>query len=84
MSAATIAFSALGMTFVILKLLGPRRAAARRGSRDEGLGLDVTQHGEEAYAQGEGAILVLRDHSGTGRCRSAVPVLDAQRGSRRA
>ena len=26
---------------------------------DEGLGLDVTQHGEEAYTRGEGAILVL-------------------------
>ena len=57
--AATILFSAAG-TFVILKLVGlavPLRVAAR----DEGLGLDVTQHGEEAYARGEGAILVLRD-----------------------
>jgi Amt family ammonium transporter len=54
---ATIAFSALG-TFVILKVLalfGTVRATAR----DEGLGLDVTQHGEEAYSRGEGAILVL-------------------------
>jgi Amt family ammonium transporter len=57
--AATLAFSALG-TFVLLKLVGlvvPLRATAR----EEGLGLDVTQHGEEAYSQGEGAILVLRD-----------------------
>ncbi|MEP6470733.1 MAG: ammonium transporter [Acidobacteriota bacterium] len=54
---ATIAFSAAG-TFVILKILtlfGVVRATAR----DEGLGLDVTQHGEEAYSRGEGAILVL-------------------------
>ena len=30
-----------------------------RGSeRDEALGMDVTEHGEEAYASGEGAILV--------------------------
>ena len=45
-------------TYGLLRLVGafaPIRAAAR----DEGLGLDVTQHGEEAYARGEGAILVL-------------------------
>jgi Amt family ammonium transporter len=27
--------------------------------KDEGLGLDVSQHGEEAYGSGEGAILIL-------------------------
>ena len=57
--AATLAYSAAG-TFCLLKLVGafaPVRAAAR----EEGLGLDVTQHGEEAYAGGEGAILVLHD-----------------------
>jgi ammonium transporter, Amt family len=45
-------------TFVLLKVLGwvlPLRVE----TGDEGLGLDVTQHGEEAYADGEGAILVL-------------------------
>ena len=55
--AATMAFSAAG-TFALLKLIGavtPLRAA----SRSEGLGLDVTEHGEEAYTHGEGAILVL-------------------------
>jgi Amt family ammonium transporter len=26
--------------------------------REEALGMDVTQHGEEAYATGEGAILI--------------------------
>ena len=26
--------------------------------REEAIGMDVTQHGEEAYASGEGAILV--------------------------
>jgi Amt family ammonium transporter len=49
-----------GMTWGLLKivaLVAPLRAAAR----EEGLGLDVTQHGEEAYARGEGAILVLPD-----------------------
>jgi Amt family ammonium transporter len=54
---AAMAFSAVG-TFVLLKLIAlvtPLRVA----SREEGLGLDVSQHGEEAYATGEGAILVL-------------------------
>ena len=55
--AAAMAFSAAG-TFALLKLIGaftPLRAA----SRSEGLGLDVSEHGEEAYTHGEGAILVL-------------------------
>ncbi len=46
------------MTFVILKLLGavmPLRAEVRA----EGLGMDVSEHGEEAYSSGEGSILVL-------------------------
>jgi Amt family ammonium transporter len=44
-------------TFVLLRLLAlftPLRAT----EREEGLGMDVVQHGEEAYATGEGAILV--------------------------
>jgi len=56
---AALAYSAVG-TVVILKLIAlvtPLRASAR----EEGLGLDVSQHGEEAYARGEGAILVLSD-----------------------
>jgi ammonium transporter, Amt family len=47
-------------TMLILKSIAavmPLRAAAM----DEGLGLDVSQHGEEAYGREEGAILVLRD-----------------------
>ena len=54
---ATIAYS-LVATFVIVKLLGlvtPLRA----GAREEGMGLDFSQHGEEAYGRGEGAILLL-------------------------
>ena len=41
------------MSFVLLKLVGlvlPLRASAA----DESDGLDVTQHGEEAYIHGEG------------------------------
>ncbi len=33
----------------------------RASEREEALGMDVTQHGEEAYITGEGAILVPRD-----------------------
>jgi Amt family ammonium transporter len=48
---------AFGMTFVLLKLIG--RVMPLRGvDRDEALGMDVIHHGEEAYASGEGAILV--------------------------
>src|SRR4051812_6398491 len=53
---ATILYSVVG-TFVILKLIAlvvPLRA----GQKEEGIGMDVTQHGEEAYSRGEGAILV--------------------------
>jgi Amt family ammonium transporter len=48
------------MTFILLKLVGavmPLRAT----ERDEAVGMDVVQHGEEAYVTGEGAILVLPD-----------------------
>ncbi|HVS61590.1 MAG TPA: ammonium transporter [Gemmatimonadaceae bacterium] len=56
---ATILYSVVG-TWVILKLVAlvaPLRASAK----DEGIGMDVTQHGEEAYSRGEGAILVHVD-----------------------
>jgi ammonium transporter, Amt family len=48
---------AFGATFLLLKAMAlfmPLRVT----ERDEALGLDVTQHGEEAYVTGEGAILV--------------------------
>ncbi|MDQ3434163.1 MAG: ammonium transporter, partial [Actinomycetota bacterium] len=44
-------------TFVILRVIGlfmPLRAT----EREESLGMDIVQHGEEAYVTGEGAILV--------------------------
>ena len=44
-------------TFVLLKLLA-LVMPLRIGARTEGVGLDVTQHGEEAYTHGDGAILV--------------------------
>ena len=32
----------------------------KAATKEEGLGLDVSQHGEEAYADDEGAILILQ------------------------
>jgi Amt family ammonium transporter len=57
--AAAMVYSGVA-TFALLKLIAlvmPLRAE----STEEGLGMDVSQHGEEAYADGEGAILVLPD-----------------------
>ncbi len=48
---------AFTMTYVILRVLGalmPLRASEEA----EAIGMDVLEHGEEAYASGEGAILV--------------------------
>ncbi len=69
-NAAQVAIQAAGVvvvlaysvaaSFVILKVVGlvvPLRASASA----EGLGLDVSDHGEEAYAEGDGAILVGPD-----------------------
>jgi Amt family ammonium transporter len=67
-SAPVYAFVA---TFVLLKVIGavmPLRAT----EREEALGMDVVQHGEDAYASGEGAILVTPEDGGE------VPVPVAQ------
>jgi ammonium transporter, Amt family len=48
------------MTFVILKGLAVVMSL-RAVPRVEGVGMDVSQHGEEAYASGEGSILVPPD-----------------------
>ena len=48
-------------SFVLLKIVGAI-APLRAEIGEEGLGMDVSQHGEEAYADGEGAILVLPEH----------------------
>ena len=53
---AVLAYSGAA-TFVILKALG-LVMALRTSSRIEGVGLDVTEHGEEAYTAGDGAILI--------------------------
>jgi Amt family ammonium transporter len=49
---------AFGMTYLILRALAlvmPLRATPH----DEAVGMDIVQHGEEAYATGEGAVLVI-------------------------
>lgn len=57
--AATIVYSGLA-TALLLKLVG-LAFVLRPEARDEAVGLDVLEHGEEAYTTGEGAILVLSD-----------------------
>jgi Amt family ammonium transporter len=53
------AYSAVA-TVVILRAIA-LVSPLRRSGREEGIGLDVVQHGEEAYARGEGAVLVPPD-----------------------
>ncbi len=54
---AVIAYTALG-TFVILRAIG-LVTALRVSEKTERLGLDVAEHGEQAYTSGEGAVLLL-------------------------
>jgi Amt family ammonium transporter len=64
---------AFGMTFLLLKAIGlvmPLRAT----EREEALGMDVVAHGEEAYATGEGAILIAPDGDGEVEVPVANPV----------
>jgi ammonium transporter, Amt family len=58
-----VAVYSAGATWGILKLVA-LLARVRATAHEEGLGLDVTQHGEEAYTSGEGAILVLHEAEG--------------------
>src|SRR5688500_196627 len=67
---AVFLYSAV-MTFVILKgvdaLFG-----LRRDTRDQGIGMDIVQHGEEAYNRGEGAVLLLDRRSRGGERKPDV------------
>jgi Amt family ammonium transporter len=72
LAAPAYAFAA---TFVLLKLIGtlmPLRAT----DREEAMGMDVVQHGEEAYVTGEGAILVAPEDGGPVGAAVGVPVAD--------
>ena len=65
-------------TFGILKLLAlvmPLRIAGRV----EGIGLDVTEHGEEAYTAGDGAILISPGEVSQARVAHSMTVADGGR-----
>jgi ammonium transporter, Amt family len=59
-SAPVYAFCA---TYLLLKAIG-FVVPLRTTEREEALGMDVVQHGEDAYASGEGAILVTPEDGG--------------------
>jgi ammonium transporter, Amt family len=60
-------------TFVLLKVIGAAMPL-RASEREEAGGMDIAQHGEEAYVTGEGAILLLpEDHE-----KVPVPVADVR------
>jgi len=63
---------AFGMTFLILKVLGALMPL-RVSEHEEAIGMDVTQHGEEAYLTGEGAILVVPESGVEGERPVAQP-----------
>ena len=69
---ATIAYSGIA-TFIILKaisLFTPLKAT----DKEQALGMDVTQHGEESYHTGEGAILVDPSEAPTSSISVTQPV----------
>ncbi len=67
---AVFAYSAAA-TFVILKVIG-LVVGLRADKKAEGIGLDILNHGEEAYSDGEGAILLLDEEiNGNGQAKPA-------------
>jgi Amt family ammonium transporter len=77
---AAIAFSA-SASFVLFKLVAlftPLRVTGR----EEGLGLDVSQHGEEAYARDEGALLILPESPMAQAAPAMQPKLSVAQGGR--
>ena len=65
-------------TFVILKALAVIMPLRITG-RDEKLGMDVSDHGEEAYTHGDGAILVTPRE--TALSQSAPNIVPVQTGT---
>jgi Amt family ammonium transporter len=74
---AAILYSAVA-TFALLKVLG-LVTALRAAPKTEGMGMDVTQHGEEAYTNGEGSILVISEPTPG---MSPAPILNPQAAAR--
>jgi ammonium transporter, Amt family len=75
LAVVAVALYSAGASFVLLRALA-FVTALRPAERAEGLGLDLQEHGEEAYTTGEGAILVLPDEAlpERERARAAVPI----------
>jgi Amt family ammonium transporter len=65
-------------TFVILKALAVV-VPLRISGRVEGVGLDVTEHGEEAYTEGDGAILVSPSDTPLARVADPMTATDGGR-----
>jgi ammonium transporter, Amt family len=65
-----LAYSGIA-TFVLLKLIA-LVFPLRNAGRVEGVGMDVTEHGEEAYTTGDGAILVTPGEATPGRRSNPV------------
>jgi len=65
-----LAYSGMA-TFVLLKLIA-LIFPLRNAGRVEGVGMDVTEHGEEAYTTGDGAILVTPGEATLGRRSNPV------------
>jgi Amt family ammonium transporter len=59
---AAVALYSGGVSLALLKALA-RVVPLRLDARAEGMGLDLQEHGEEAYTSGEGAILVIPDEN---------------------
>jgi ammonium transporter, Amt family len=77
---ATIVYSGVA-SFVLLKLIGVVMSL-KAVTKEEGLGMDFSQHGEEAYADGEGAILVLQRPDSTAASEGAGALAPAAQGGR--
>jgi Amt family ammonium transporter len=69
---ATMAWSGLG-TYGLLKAIGALRPL-KATAGEEGIGLDFSEHGEEAYTTGEGAVLLLSDRGPAAHRPSAAPL----------
>ena len=72
-AAAAAPVYAFGMTYVLLRVLGALMPL-RGSGHEESLGMDIVHHGEEAYASGEGAILIGAEMPVDGEVRVAEPV----------
>jgi Amt family ammonium transporter len=72
-AAAAAPVYAFGMTYVLLRVLGALMPL-RGSEHDEAVGMDIIHHGEEAYATGEGAILIRAEPAADGKSRVAEKV----------